>query len=80
MDATAFESEIAAVNPTTNFQDASTSSQPPIVLAMNPMDPMPYQSSDSAKTDEETGTAEDLSTTLDGSSQSNTATEIRELD
>ena len=80
VDAMAFESETAAVSPTTNFQDASTTAQPPIVLAMNPTDTMPYQSSSAPKADEEIGTAEDLSTTLDGSSQRNTATEIRELD
>ncbi len=75
MDTMAFETENATAYPATNFQDASTTPQPPIVLAMNLTDTIPYQSSVEPKADEESGTVRPV-----GSSQSNTETEIRELD
>lgn len=74
MDPMAFESETAAAAP------ASATPQPPIVLAMDPTDSNTYQSIVEPKADEESGTVAHLSTTPDGSSESNADTEIRELD
>lgn len=74
MDPMVFESEDTAAD------HASTTPQPPIVLAMDPTDSNPYQSIVEPKADEESGTVDHLATTPDGSSESNADTEIRELD